>query len=884
MDYQFALNIIKAALDPTCQQPGFARRTAERWLMEQPGHLTMTVLLAEALLADGDQEEARHVLREVLHTDPENSAALALKTQLHELDGDVELAWATAAALRQVAPSNLIGRAQLARMADRAPSLPSHHRDPNGDPGGAADQPRPDRPVQAAEANFLALIPSLSELEEFWRGGQMGMVRDLAEQLLSSYPRLVKAHLILSDCLMGLGEEAAAVAHIHQAVSLDPGGEVARRIWDGDRPYVGAWPLAYIPGGTGPLPYPLASALGLNLLPEPAVLPADSDPSLPSNGRGTDSRSPSLHDRPDSPASPSSTSSSQSPFSFVQETLLSIQAEINRLSGGVESRTDGAKEKRVPLRPIYAIICSREPLRVKYGEDGWEQIDRGLQSLAKAAESRLQVPAGVIYIDDAASLASFELDPVDPADPWAVKLLLDQLDSQLEQQKQQVGWVLLVGGGDVIAYHRLPNPTDDSDQDVLSDNPYGCRDENYFVPQRAVGRLPDGVGGALEEGYPTLLLRSIETAIAAHNASRRARPGWLARLLETLFRLFRGGGADAEASFGYSASIWRKASLTVFSIIGSARRLRTCPPLTAAEFSSLPLGRSRYGYFNLHGIADGPNWYGQRDPAFAADYPAFPIALRPEDLDSLGGVPEVVFSEACFGALAEGKSTETALCLRFLDSRTHMFVGSTCIAYGGLNSTPEAADLLASFFWQEIMAGRTGGVALQQAKVAFAQYLSGRQGYLDGEDQKTLISFVYFGDPSLEVLPSARGAQIQKKTVRRRKELTAYPTRVCAKELAGHPATPVPDHIVEQVRARVTGYLPGMAQADLAVARQWSCKAGSGCTRQCGGCQRNTKQAPLGKTVLTLSRLSHVAGENHEQVVKVTVDDSGKMLKLTVSK
>jgi tetratricopeptide (TPR) repeat protein len=883
MDYQFALNIIKAALDPTCQQPGFARRTAERWLMEQPGHLTMTVLLADALLADGDRDEARRVLREVLHTDPENSAALALKTQLHELDGDVELIWATAAALRQVAPGNPIGRAQLARMADRAPNLPSPHIDPDGDPGGAADQPRPDRPVQAAEANFLALIPSLSELEELWRGGQMGMARDLAEQLLSSYPRLVKAHLILSDCQMGLGEEAAAVAHIHQAVSLDPGGEVAGRIWGGDRPYVGAWPPAYIPGGTGPLPYPLASALGLNLLPEPAVLTADSDPSLPTNGRGTLSRSPSLHDRTDSPASPSSTLSSQSPISFVQETLLSIQAEINRLSGDVEPRTGGAKETRVSLKPIYAIICSREPLRAKYGDDGWEQIDRGLQSLARAAESRLQVPAGVIYIDDAASLASFKLDPVDPADPWAVKLLLDQLDSQLEQQKQQVGWVLLVGGGDVIAYHRLPNPTDDSDQDVLSDNPYGCRDENYFVPQRAVGRLPDGVGGALD-GNPTLLLRSIETAIAAHNASRRARRWWLARLLERLFRLFQGGGAYAEASFGYSASIWRKASLTVFSTIGSARRLRTCPPLTAAEFSSLPLGRSRYGYFNLHGIADGPNWYGQRDPAFPADYPAFPIALRPEDLDSLGGVPEVVFSEACFGALAEGKSAETALCLRFLDSRTHMFVGSTCIAYGGLNSTPEAADLLAAFFWQEIMAGRTGGVALQQAKVAFAQYLSGRQGYLDGEDQKTLISFVYYGDPTLKAPPSLRGAPILKKTMRRKKVLTAYPARVCAKELAGQPATPVPDHIVEQVRARVTGYLPGMAQADLAVARQWSCKASSGCTRQCGGCQRNTKQAPAGKMVLTLSQSSHVAGKNHEQVVKVTVDDSGKMLKLTVSK
>ena len=85
--------------------------------------------------------------------------------------------------------------------------------------------------------------------------------KGLAEQLLFENPLLVKAHLILAECLMALDDEAAAVEHIHQAASLDPGGEVARRIWGSDQPYRGAWPAAQVPGAAGPLPHPVAAAL-----------------------------------------------------------------------------------------------------------------------------------------------------------------------------------------------------------------------------------------------------------------------------------------------------------------------------------------------------------------------------------------------------------------------------------------------------------------------------------------------------------------------------------------------------------------------------------------------------------------------------------------------
>lgn len=850
MDYDFLLGVMRAALVPGSQQLAYARKVAEQWLTAQPGHLTMSVLLAEACYAAGDLPEATRVLDQVLGRDPENQPSLELKVKIHERDGRSELAWAAATTLQQVNPTSRSAQSRLGRIALKSPK------------GGIGQS---DMAVEA-----LSLVPALHELADLWRGGEIAEAKDLAERLLASHPGLIKAHLILSDCLLALGDEPNAVEHIHQAASLDPGAEVAHRLWDAKPPYISAWPARTIPGSPGPLPSKIAGALGLNLLPAP-VREAPSPEEPPQPGKAQSSRT-------DEWVSP------------VQETLLTIQTELNRLGHRTSKSRKTGKQNWVRLRPVYVILTSKTRLTEKYGEDGWEQINGALGALAGAAEARLGLPTGVVYVDDRASLSPFELQPVDPQDPWAIKTLVNQLDIHLNADEQEIGWLLIVGGADIIPFHRLPNPADDGDPDVPSDNPYGCRDGNFYVPERAVGRMPDGAGGT-----PRTLLNAISTALAAQNAQRRSNRrgllGWLMRLI-SLFRLQR---LDSELSYGYSASVWRKASLSVFSRIGTARRLRISPPLTASEFSGLSLGPTRYAYFNLHGVADGPNWYGQRDPTFPADYPAFPVALRPQDIEAIGCVPEVVVSEACYGGLADNKTPETALCLRFLSSGTQMFVGSTCVAYGGLNSTPEAADQLAAFFWQELLNGRAGGVALQQAKVAFAQYLQKRQGYLDAEDQKTLLSFVYYGDPSLTALPQSREPQRAKRTW---KSLTSHPSVACAQGGECSLPKPVSEKIVKEVRAKVAGYLPGMEQARLTVSQQQGCKGGS-CDHPCQNCHQGASHSGQSKAlpsnlIFTLEKTVDVAGTSHQQIVRVTVDDSGaaagqrsqgvRVLKLTVSK
>ena len=851
MDFRSASDIIRAAIDRS--ELDYARRMAEQWLSAQPGHLAMSVLLAKTLLAQGDRDTAGQILQEVLQADPESVDALQLQAELHEQEANLDLAWATAATLRQIAPDDVRPSSKLAGLAARTPTAK-----------GLRSR------ASAAYVRRLALVPALAALERRWRAGEIRQAQAQAQELLAAYPKLIKAHLILADCLMADREEVQAVAHIHQAASLDPGGQVARRLWDGSQPYVGAWPAAEIAGVSGPLPHPVAAALGWNLLPAGQTL---LQPEEPTNGHVMEAQPvPAAGTCPSVP--PATAPSTSLPhLSVAQETLISIQTEINRLAGhpSSEPAPDKKTATQVQLEPIYVIATCRRRLEEKYGHDGWEQIDGALKALAKAAEDRLDLPAGVIYLDSVESLSSFELSPVDPSDPWAVKKLIDQLDTRLEEQVKEIGWLLLIGGPDVIAFHRLPNPTEDYDADIPSDNPYGCRDDNYFLPHRAVGRIPDGA-----DSDPTVLLRGLSTALAAHHAARRARGNWWSQLVSALLWLIR-RRPPTETSFGYTASVWRRASLQVFSRIGSTRGLRISPPVTSREFNSLALGPSSYGYFNLHGIADGPAWYGQRDPTFPADYPDFPVALSPEDVGAQGFVPEVVLTEACYGALIDGKTADSALALKFQASGAQMVVGSTSIAYGGLNATLEAADLLASLFWQELLTGTSGGRALQRAKLAFAKHLDERQGYLDGEDQKTLISFVYYGDPSIGAPPAALPPAGLPRSSKTWQELTGLPPTVFAKTGEGETLASVPEDLVNKVRARVAGYLPGMEQASLNVARQKSYEGGDWRSGAKG--VRSTD-----RMVFTLQKSSQIAGHTHDQLVKVTVDDAGQMLKLAVSK
>jgi hypothetical protein len=288
------------------------------------------------------------------------------------------------------------------------------------------------------------------------------------------------------------------------------------------------------------------------------------------------------------------------------------------------------------------------------------------------------------------------------------------------------------------------------------------------------------------------------------------------------------------------------------------------------------------GYFNLHGLPDSEEWYGQRDPATPGEGPDFPIALHPEDIAGLKGlgIPHVVFSEACYGAHIQGKTTDQSIALRFLESGSLAVVGSTATSYGSITTPLIAADLLGKVFWTYLNDGQPAGEALRRAKIALAREMHRRQGYLDGEDQKTLISFILYGDPLTYTQENGRGP----KGLLRPLAVPTGVATVCDKQEGTDQAQPgIPAEVMVQVKHIVAQYLPGMKDAQMLYTQERT-----GCTgHHCPSSQLGAKSSPQilpKRHVVTLSKSVQQTDTIHKQFARVTLDENGKIVKLAVSR
>jgi hypothetical protein len=537
------------------------------------------------------------------------------------------------------------------------------------------------------------------------------------------------------------------------------------------------------------------------------------------------------------------------------------------------------------VRPLYLIISSRRALTEKYGQLGFERLDSDLRELKEAIEQQADLQTVVVYVDDEDSLAGYGLEPVDPGNPYKIKMLIDAVDAQLAGRGQEIRYLLIIGGDGIIPFHRLPNPVDDQDAVVHSDNPYACRDNNYLVPDRAIGRLPDGEGegqslytSPMCDASIGFLHSLIRMAADAHR--KRLAPKALRDALRIALDFLKPRQTNGRG-LGYSASIWRKASRAVFLTIGDDSQLRTSPPLTYEGFRIVD--RPQFSYFNLHGIEDGPNWYGQRDSLFPADYPLFPLALRPEDLGIDDCADSVVLTEACYGGNILGKGVSDSIALRFLAARALAVVGSTKVSYGSIAPPLLGADLIGRYFWEGLRARLTAGDALKYAKVNLAREMQQRQGYLDGEDQKALISFVLYGDPMLPIM-----------TVQSRAPMVALRKSLCPPIICGRDADvndgAVSDELVASVKGRIETSLPHMAHARVRAKSLGFCPgvAPTSAPHLATGARSGPGR---GRWALMLEKDVPVEGDAGKrarlplhQVVKVVIDENGHILKMAVSK
>jgi hypothetical protein len=556
--------------------------------------------------------------------------------------------------------------------------------------------------------------------------------------------------------------------------------------------------------------------------------------------------------------------------------LKSISDEFEKIAKRLKKTTISRTDGRFP---VYVVFSSRFGLETLYGPQTASVLIEEMKSLVSAMRGIPGMGVMLYLPDDREMMRLIGLNPVDNNDPWKLKLSLSDLDQALAKKGEMIGVLLIMGGPEVVPFHMLPNPIDDMDKEVPSDNPYATTDVNYFVPEWPVGRIPGEKGP--DAGMLLDQIRRMTKVYVKKSKIKSIQLGPAGSIIEMLLEflkiLKRNGKVN---SLGYTAQVWQNSSKVVYKTIGDPNLIDSSPPETSESIDKSKVVQSQLSYYNLHGLVDAGEWYGQRDPAKINSGPDYPIALSPKDIKKNGHSPQVVFTEACYGSHIINKTSEDALALKFLSLGTNAYVGSTCIAYGSVDTPLIAADLLGNAFWSHLKEGQTSGYALLHAKLDLVKEMNKRQGYLDAEDQKTLISFILLGDPM----------QVFKQQANTSKIFERYKTQsdikmVCDQELVPGETQPVSGEVLDQIKKVVDAYLPGLKDGEVSFALQ-KISAESLALKKADPSQ-NVQRSPgqlSQRIVVSMRKAVQGARHIHYHHARVTLDVRGKMVKLAISR
>jgi Flp pilus assembly protein TadD len=833
-------------------------------LAHQRWHLRAHLLLGQASLEREEWSEARQRFRLVLQVDPECAEAWSGLGVIALVQGDMaEAVRALACAFENTPESDEAREAlqqALSRQAGRPVPLPAFTPACVGRFYLRRNLPQP---AAAAYASALHDAAGRDDLRlayatALWQAGSRDQAAGLCRPFLNRTPRPLSALLLAGAADFLQGEKEAGRRLWNEARAWDPDDRRAQALF-GDTPGLPLPPQpAEVPGPDSPTLATLIETAGSLVSPAPAPT-AQATAELAAYVRGV----------PSAARGPAPTDPDLRRFQQV------VQEIDHRLFGG---QAPPAPEPLLPpsthgsRRPAEVILAWEEGLRSHFGTDNAPALAEALQGLAQAAE-RCGVASRIVYVDRPPYA---ELPRPDPHDPQQIKSFLDALDRRLGGEELDFQYLTLVGGGSLLPFALLPNPSEDTDEAVPSDNLYASRDPTYLIPERATGRLPDD-GSGLASPFLEQLARC---------ASRRrgelgpaTSSGCLGALLSWLqaFTPLQQSKGPAERRFGLSAQVWAQASEQVFRLLPGNEALHLCPPdchdaITPSLLADVPLA-----YFNLHGAADAPNWYGQRDMATPDQGPLMPVAFSPEHVPAGRVEGIVVYSEACYGAHILGKNTQSSVALRFLAEGALGLVGSTVISYGVSTPPLTDADLLGQMFWQHVLRGEGLGDALLQAKIDFTREMYSRQGYLDGDDMKTLLEFVLYGDPlaalgTFSVPSEAHGST----------EAPAPPV-LCSRHAKAVALHQLSGDLVARVRRSLSWLQQGEAVGNVEVALRSGCPGGC-CTGRCPTAQEQVAAGPEALVFSTRREIRAEDGTHIPQWARVVVDPRGHIVKMAVTR
>ena len=828
----------------------YAVGLCEHILRTFPNDLLTRTLLGQAHFDQGNVDQACRQFDVVLELDPENVPALSAAGVAHSVAGQLNAAVRAFERAYELNPGNGQVRDSLARLYVQ--------RDGNA----RALSPAPtvavirwrlrhahlDSALDAVDHYLLSrpgdILVLLARAEALWRAGRREASEQACRQVLARHPRFLKPRLILGQILSSdRRREIEGVEMLHDALVEDPGGLVATALF---RDSTFSPPI-------------LAADVFVSTPEEILVGPAEIEAAfdvIPISGV----ESVDLDWRPPDDALdlPVSSGDAASP------TENSIGAESYR----------GAKD--VPPADIdclLAVSC-RGPLVARYGFEGFQRLERRLQTVARELAftgTRLVV----VFVDDPGSMAQHELSPVWSTDPTEIKRAIDDLDRVVSRDGKGVDGILIIGGDDIVPFFHLPNPADDDDSFVLSDSPYAIASGgSVYAPEIPVGRLPDGAGD-----NPNLLLRQIDTLFEVRRKPLVTDSG--PRIIQAGLAALGafGLGNAGSLAFGCSAAAWETVAGVAFEPIAPASHVRASPPTTADVFNPQLLAGRRFLYFSLHGVQESAVWYGQGFDEQSDDGAIFPLALTPDQLSEVYLGAPVIFAQVSFAGHILAKSASNSFALRFLNEGAASFVGPTGLCYGRTEPPLAGADLLSHFFWKNLRDGDRVGVALQRAKRQYVRDVLESQGYLDGDDQKTLLQFVLYGDPLMPVFRPDQDAD---------DELDASSlgpsVLICNRTGQGSAVGSTSPRFLRKAMEHLVQVCPEVSGGTIRVRRRGLC---------CGLCDHPAHQGTGGAAsperpgivVVTARReLSTLDGANLVKIGRITLDEDGGLLKFVVSR
>lgn len=907
-------------------QPRFVRQAAAAWLGIYPGDLQVQGYMAAAQVFEGKKEQAAEIIQKVLKIDPEYREGYEVLLRCLPEDSPLRNAQLTNI---YILGGKIINAAE---QPDWVQNLRAARLSFLNQQVSTAEK-YIQKALAPAKDNVLCAILHL-QITRATSDNQV--VQNLASLYSQRWPDCVLFSLYLAEAQMEMGSEVLAVNLLHECAAKDAGGMVPARIWGKESPYKSLWSDITTFEFNLPVPSTVAAAMGWNQLGSGSVTQAPTQPPAsirrPARPIPPASKVESISVTKPEPVKPTPRRADRVPlnepirsnpvesltsrFKFQFKPVnIAVDMEPLRIAAAkaVESfatLSELVKESRAPEQipnipiakvkeelarvainldkpsianadhrfPVLIMLSLRAGLEKQYGRQTLAVIDSELKNLSISVGRLPDWSSRVIYVDDADSTGKTGLSPIESTDPWKIKLFLADLDRVLSKKGEMIGSLLLIGGSEVVPFHRLPNPTDDLDDEVLSDSPYSTTDSNYFVPEWPVSRLPGGKG--TDSG---LLLEQIRRTTQSI-LEQKKKPRFSLRLpsflggLQNLFNQYQILGNSQM--FGYTAEIWKKSSEEVFFQINKSRSLHSSPPMDADSVPGVNAVAAPVSYFNLHGLLDSSEWYGQRDMAITTQGPDYPVAIKPDDLYRTTEENGIIYTEACYGGHISGKGEEDSIALKFLATGSACIVGSTCTSYGSVMAPLIGADLLGYHFLQHLDAGMATGEALYHARIDFIQEMQKRQGYLDGEDQKTLISFVMYGNPFATV----RTGSSKAKSIHR-EYLPAQVCPVCTKDHEIELPKRMGEETLAKIKQTVEPYLPGMSTAQMHYSRiHMEC---SGKDHTCPTSEIHMKSKPgarSGKMVVSISKSVTSANRTHPHYARVTLDGKGKMVKLSVSR